>query len=145
VHVRARALLRATCDGQLEIAGRDEERNVIREFAVSFANKDVSSTLYISGSPGSGKTALVNSVLDSLDDSGVRVITVNCMALNSVDALWERLLEEVSAGAKKPRAKSTSVKEGLDRALSDNKTKWSAPALYMFSPLIFLWQHPCSG
>jgi cell division control protein 6 len=46
---------------------------------------DGTSVLYISGSPGIGKTALVYSILRTLDVT-VRVVSINCMALDSVNA-----------------------------------------------------------
>jgi cell division control protein 6 len=79
--------------------------------------------LYISGLPGSGKTALVNSVLDKLDSSDLKVISINCMALNGIDALWERLLEELD-DKKKSRTKQVSGQEAVERVLSTMKTQW---------------------
>lgn len=94
------------------MSGRATERKLIADFVSSFLRAPSSapdhSTLYISGSPGTGKTALVNALLgemrDDLTDTVVTVITVNCMALNSIEALLERLNEEFS-DTKKPRNK----------------------------------------
>ncbi|KAJ7045822.1 P-loop containing nucleoside triphosphate hydrolase protein [Mycena alexandri] len=107
IHVRARALLRATCNSPAtEMAGRDTERVAIADFFASLIDEtDVveHTSLYISGSPGTGKTALVNAVLRTLYVDQVKIIAINCMALNSVDTLWERLIEELSATADKKR------------------------------------------
>ncbi|KAF5328863.1 hypothetical protein D9619_011723 [Psilocybe cf. subviscida] len=115
LHVRVRALLRPTCnDEQKEIAGRDEERAAITEFFTTFVEgttgDDAATSMFISGPPGTGKTALVNAIIRQVlgtDATDVKVLTINCMALKSVDALWERLTEEFSAGLKK---KSTARK-----------------------------------
>ncbi|KAF8210640.1 P-loop containing nucleoside triphosphate hydrolase protein [Mycena galopus ATCC 62051] len=132
IHVRARALLRGTCNSAAtEMAGRDSERAVISAFFASLidAVDDVEYTsLYISGSPGSGKTALVNSVLCALDDNQVKVVTINCMALNSVDSLWERLIEEFGATADKKRKtagrpKKLQARDSVDALLSVLPTK----------------------
>lgn len=88
--------------------------------------------LYVSGTPGTGKTALVNAVLgdmrDELADAHVSVITVNCMAVNDVDALYTRLVEDLSKGGKKP-GRGRQVKESsfqaVDRLLTKQRAKWS--------------------
>ena len=79
-------------------------------------------TLYISGSPGTGKTALVNSVLRDLEQesghSRLRVVAMNCMALNSVDELWDRLLEElVDTKKRKAREKKSKGLEAVIKVL----------------------------
>jgi cell division control protein 6 len=134
LHARARALLRSTCNNDAtEVAGRDAERAVIQQFLTSFLGCSVtddeqSTSLYISGSPGSGKTALVNSILRSLN-TDAKVIFINCMALNSVEALWDRLLEELQDGSKRKAAgkpKKTKVRDAVEALLSNSQTKWYA-------------------
>ncbi|KAF8232203.1 P-loop containing nucleoside triphosphate hydrolase protein [Tricholoma matsutake] len=128
VHARARALLRPTCNSDdTEIAGRDAECAVIQQFLTSFldclsTDDEQSTSLYISGSPGSGKTALVNSILRSLN-TDVKVICINCMALNSLDALWERLLEDLHDGSKRKAAGKVKGREAVEALLSNRQTK----------------------
>lgn len=114
------------------MSGRETERTVITDFITSFLRAPPStpdhSILYISGSPGTGKTALVNALLgemrDELSDTAVTVVTVNCMALNSMDALLERLVEEFGAAQKptkkggKPRKVKESALQTLNTLLS---------------------------
>lgn len=120
MHARARALLRATCNGTSQMAGRDQERAAVEEFASSFDDADAYTTLYISGSPGTGKTALVNSVLCGLD---VNVISINCMTLNNIDALWERLLDELDLRKRnKTRSKKIGGKAAVEKLLSTLET-----------------------
>ncbi|SJL05287.1 uncharacterized protein ARMOST_08653 [Armillaria ostoyae] len=119
-HVRARALLRATCDDAVDMPARDDERAIIRDFITGFVvaspldsdDADHASCLYISGAPGTGKTALVNSILRSLDND-IEVITINCMALSSLEALWERLHEEFK-GTKKASNQIKKARRGKD-------------------------------
>ncbi|KAK7005793.1 AAA domain-containing protein, partial [Favolaschia claudopus] len=127
IHVRARALLRATCNSSAtEMAGRDAERDTISSFFASLMDReDISElgSLYISGSPGTGKTALVNSILRGIDLGNAKVISINCMALNSVDALWERLVEELNPAADKKRKtagrpKKLQGREAVDALLN---------------------------
>ncbi|KAG2150816.1 P-loop containing nucleoside triphosphate hydrolase protein [Suillus clintonianus] len=99
VYTRARGLLRSTSTSVCPIAGREDERQRILDFITSSWCNNAHTSLYISGTPGTGKTALVNSVLRSLEQSegsyDLRVISINCMAFNGLDALWDRLYEEL--------------------------------------------------
>ncbi|KAF8508586.1 P-loop containing nucleoside triphosphate hydrolase protein [Hysterangium stoloniferum] len=110
-HVRARALLRAQASDTSPIIGRETERDVILSFIKPFLADSRSeldpTSLYISGAPGTGKTALVNDVLKTIND--MRVIYVNCMTLGGKDGLmgvWERCVNEM--GATKGRLGTTS-------------------------------------
>ena len=114
------------------MSGRETERKLIADFISSFLRAPPSapdhSILYISGSPGTGKTALVNALLgemrDDISDSAVNVVTVNCMALASTEALLERLIEEfgntqkrANKGGKARKPKETSL-QTLDTLLA---------------------------
>ncbi|KIK79308.1 hypothetical protein PAXRUDRAFT_16395 [Paxillus rubicundulus Ve08.2h10] len=103
IYTRARALLRVTCNGDSPIAGRTAERDIIAKFIASARERNcygepLKSSLFISGTPGTGKTALVNSVLagfghcDDLD-----VMSINCVGVHNVDALWEHLCENIES------------------------------------------------
>ncbi|KAF8135568.1 hypothetical protein EV363DRAFT_1320943 [Boletus edulis] len=117
IHARVRALLRSTCNGgAFTIAGRSTERDVITKFIASGCETSCSdvppkASLFISGSPGTGKTALVNSVLAGLECSqDFKVITVNCMALNNVDNLWDCLCENIGNSTLVKRNKTVKAK-----------------------------------
>lgn len=128
---RVRALLRATCNSSAQIAGRSHERELVLKFLSSFiAGEEAAgqpSTLYISGLPGTGKTALVNDVLRGMATQDARIVTVNCMALTGMDNLWDRLQEELSdLVTHKGRGcpKKLKAKEAVDQILSTSTTKW---------------------
>ncbi|KAF8971131.1 P-loop containing nucleoside triphosphate hydrolase protein [Flammula alnicola] len=122
LHSRIRALLRSTCNNtQTDIAGRETERASILEFlapfieGISMTDDEVPSSMFISGSPGTGKTALVNDIIRQLsaandNDIKVKVVSINCMALKSVDALWERMIEDLSSESKRKSAGSKKLK-----------------------------------
>ncbi|KAJ3018225.1 hypothetical protein NUW54_g392 [Trametes sanguinea] len=134
IHVRARALLRPTCNDTPQFAGRSSERQRIESFVIGFLasriDPDAPSTLYVSGSPGTGKTALVNAVLASLDlklqAQGTQVLSINCMALDGVDAVWQRLAETLGSAAKatgRSRRAKASPKQTIENALSASERK----------------------
>ncbi|KAJ3724420.1 P-loop containing nucleoside triphosphate hydrolase protein [Lentinula raphanica] len=128
LETRVRALLRATCDDRDELPGREEERQTLSDFIQNFLadNEQGPQSLYISGLPGSGKTALVTSVLRSFagEFDEVKLITINCMALNGVDALWCRILDELSLLKKKtPSRKQSKSKEAACTVVANLETK----------------------
>jgi len=135
IHARVRALLRSTCNNvSSSIAGRDTELTSLLEFLNSFIDgasmdHDLDTTsMFISGAPGTGKTALVNTVIRNISakHDHVKVISINCMALKSVDALWERIIEDLATVPKRKSAMNKKI-NGYDRLktlLSTLNTKW---------------------
>ncbi len=160
LHIRTRALLRATCDSSTEFAGRIPARQFIRNFIAEFIKSDTVSevkkpVLYISGSPGCGKTALVNSILATSDAEllahNTDLVSINCMALNGLEAVWDRLIEELGFSDKRSvRSRSCGVVENL---LSKRSSKWSvsarcrlssanvSPAVFSFLMKSIMWRH----
>ena len=99
------------------------ERDVITGFVREDDVDSSITTLYISGSPGTGKTALVNSVL--CDFEGLtRILSINCMALNSVDELWDRIMEELGDGEKKARGRKANGREAVLKVLGQMEGRW---------------------
>ncbi|KAL4080073.1 hypothetical protein V8B97DRAFT_689336 [Scleroderma yunnanense] len=128
IHARARALLRATCNGNSTIAGRTVERETIKTFVTSsWEDQSANSSLFVSGTPGTGKTAIVNAILAELgENSSVDVISVNCMAYQNVDALWGHLCDVFAASESiktSPRKGKAKVKPLLDDLLVSRKRK----------------------
>ena len=165
LHIRTRALLRATCDSSTELAGRIPERQFIRNFLTDFiklrsVSKVTRPVLYISGSPGCGKTALVNSILATSEAellaNNINLVSVNCMALNGLEAVWDRLVEELGFSNKR-RAKTRSC-EVVENLLSNRTSKWSVSArcrlssanmflaVFLFLMKSIMWRllHKCS-
>lgn len=120
LHARAKALLRATCnDATATVTCRDVERDSITQFLQSFVNDEPSKRcMYISGSPGTGKTALLNHVLRSFDSRVCNVFFLNCMVLKNVDTLWEKLVEDLTATNVMP-SKKTNIKKLKGRAAAE--------------------------
>lgn len=132
IHARVRALLRSTCNGTFAIAGRSTERDIITKFIASARDASCSdepskSSLFISGTPGTGKTALVNAVLAGLEFcQDLKVTTVNCMALNNVDGLWDCLCENLGNSTLVKRTKGVKAKGKrlLDKILASQERRW---------------------
>lgn len=130
---RARACLRATSNTGKALAGRASERAALLAFLTA-PTDPLNNALYVSGSPGTGKTALIHGVLDEMATDAY-VMFINCMALNSVDALWDRVLEDLYGGQKPSRgARKIKGREGVEHALQKLDTPWSV----FSSRLVFL-------
>jgi hypothetical protein len=126
LHVRARALLRSTTDS-FEVVGRQAERKFVSDFldpffsgASDFDNSPTS--LYISGSPGTGKTALVTSTLATMKTNDVRTVYINCMGLKDVDILWYCVL--AAFGELSVNSKAKTFLRQLERKLAEEDFKW---------------------
>lgn len=130
LHARARALLRP---GPSEVIGREKERAILTDFLSSFvAGSSTSSpndcaphyAAYISGAPGTGKTALVSEVLRAIAVDGLRGIYVNCTGLKEENSVWARVLEEGDFGVSKGKAIAGSEKKRFETALKTKGVKW---------------------
>lgn len=82
--------------GNEVIIGREEEKAVISQYLIDEKNdKDVG--MYVSGPPGTGKTALVTAFGRQKAEQGWRVVEVGCMGLKISD-VWPRLGDELGCG-----------------------------------------------
>lgn len=88
--------------------------------------------LYISGSPGSGKTALLTHILSRLEGKAtgqVRVAFLNCTTVQRGDDIWERIIDELGLGDKKGRGRARCDQESFERLMRDvdgikSKDRW---------------------
>ncbi|KAF2141758.1 uncharacterized protein K452DRAFT_271502 [Aplosporella prunicola CBS 121167] len=78
------------------LIGREEERKELHQFVSSRTTSKKSGCLYISGPPGTGKSALVDEICNELDkDSSVKRAYINCMSIKSAGEIYVKLLEEI--------------------------------------------------
>ncbi|KAG1741477.1 uncharacterized protein EDB91DRAFT_1052476 [Suillus paluster] len=131
VYTRVQGLLRPTSTTSSPIAVQEDEQQHILEFITSSWSDNAHMSLCISGTPGTGKTTLVNSVLCLLEASegmsNRRVISINCMALTGVNALWDHLCEELSH--------TSTSKNGAKpcKAKGNSNNKWCVLSLLLIS------------
>lgn len=75
--------------------GREEERKELEAFISTRAKTKRSGCIYVSGPPGTGKSAFVNQVCSEIGaSSSVRTGYVNCMSVKNAVDLYRTLLEE---------------------------------------------------
>uniref|UniRef100_A0A3B5AK22 Cell division control protein n=1 Tax=Stegastes partitus TaxID=144197 RepID=A0A3B5AK22_9TELE len=81
------------------LLSREAERASIRSFLRDKVLQRLPSSLYISGAPGTGKTACLNCVLQDMkaELSSVQTVVVNCMSLRSSHAIFPLLADKLRA------------------------------------------------
>lgn len=78
------------------IVGRQAQIRAIQDFCQQLRRQKSSRSLYISGAPGTGKTACVQYLL-AREPKGVvgRVLTVNCMSLKHPRDVYDKIAEQM--------------------------------------------------
>jgi cell division control protein 6 len=103
VYHRARQLFSRSADpGRL--VGRDEERTRLKTFLGRCAGPNPSGCIYVSGPPGTGKSAMVDEATRELvrECPAVRKASVNCMSIKSPKELYTTLLDQLLTSGTSP-------------------------------------------
>lgn len=124
-HSARQLFARGADPGQL--VGREDEREQLESFMGRLGSPSPSGCLYVSGPPGTGKSAMVQETTKEVaNETGVKHAYINCMSIKSSKDLYITLLEELGAGG------STSTEADAMTTLQDifiqKKKKKSAPA-----------------
>ncbi|KAI1847304.1 hypothetical protein JX266_006529 [Neoarthrinium moseri] len=93
IYHHARQLFSRSADpGQL--IGRDDERAQLGGFLERCSEPNPSGCLYVSGPPGTGKSAMVNEITEKASQSStVKKAYINCMSIKSSKDLYTTLLD----------------------------------------------------
>jgi cell division control protein 6 len=75
--------------------GRDNEREELSTFISTAIDSKSTGCLYVSGPPGTGKSALLNEIIEQTKDSSVPVSVVNCMSVRSTRDLSQKLSDDL--------------------------------------------------
>ena len=91
------AFSRSAEKGQL--VGREEERARLNEFLGRCSTPTPGGCVYVSGPPGTGKSAMVTEVTEAIaaETPSVRRVYVNCMSLRSAKGLYDTIAEQLAA------------------------------------------------
>ncbi|GIZ49410.1 hypothetical protein CKM354_001244000 [Cercospora kikuchii] len=96
IYNQARQLF-ARCSNPGKLVGRDNERQELSNFVSTAIASKSTGCLYVSGPPGTGKSALLNEIIEEqTKDSGVPVSVINCMSVRSTKDLSQKLSEDLS-------------------------------------------------
>ncbi|XP_071822349.1 cell division control protein 6 homolog isoform X1 [Apostichopus japonicus] len=97
---------------------RDEEVESIQGFLHSHIVKKKPGSLYISGAPGTGKTACLKYILEEDEDlKGVKTVFVNCMSVRRSQGIYIKILREID-GKKDDRINMKDAQRQLQKKLS---------------------------
>lgn len=103
------------------LVGRTQEKGNLASFLEGSLNNQTRRSLYISGPPGTGKSALVREVCrEFADRPGVKFVNVNCMSLKGSSDLGNKLCDELLADCDETAQGSWATLQGL---LGPNKKK----------------------
>lgn len=94
IYHQARQLFSRSADpGQL--TGRDDERSRLRTFLSQRDSSQPHGCLYVSGPPGTGKSAMINEITTEVaaESSSVRRAYINCMSIKSSKDLYLTLVD----------------------------------------------------
>lgn len=94
IYHQARQLFSRSADpGQL--IGRDDERSRLRTFLSQRNSSQPHGCLYVSGPPGTGKSAMINEITAEVaaESSSARKAYINCMSIKSSKDLYLTLVE----------------------------------------------------
>ncbi|XP_063485009.1 cell division control protein 6 homolog isoform X2 [Symphalangus syndactylus] len=78
------------------LPAREREMDVIRNFLREHICGKKAGSLYLSGAPGTGKTACLSRILQDLKElKGFKTIMLNCMSLRSAQAVFPAIAQEI--------------------------------------------------
>ncbi|KAK5050757.1 hypothetical protein LTR84_003316 [Exophiala bonariae] len=102
-----------TQTGTSKIIGREVEREQLNKFIHNAIETGTGGCTYVSGAPGTGKSALVLEILEQFGEQPVKVVSINCVALKTSSEVLARFTQEFcppSRGKAGPGAKASLAK-----------------------------------
>ncbi|XP_075532886.1 cell division cycle 6 [Dermacentor variabilis] len=82
-----------TSQSSVRVVGRQREMEAMKDFLHSNLRAGSSGSLYVSGAPGTGKTACLSQILESSKDLfKFQYVFVNCMTLQSSSAIYQKII-----------------------------------------------------
>ncbi|KAK7226562.1 hypothetical protein V2G26_014565 [Clonostachys chloroleuca] len=98
------------------LIGRETERAQLSTFLdrCSPSSESPGGCLYVSGPPGTGKSAMITEIMQGYTDrEGVRASYVNCMSIKSSRDLYKTLLEELGYASDSSESEAVSTLQSI--------------------------------
>ena len=125
LYQKAKAVFRRTAIPS-RLIGRGDEREQMLTFWKNHVLANKPGCLYISGMPGTGKTAMLTEVMRRMDDDimalrshRVSTVVVNCMSVREPKQIYQKLIEELSPAA----SIQQDVVKQAEELINSNKNK----------------------
>ncbi|XP_068930324.1 cell division control protein 6 homolog [Petaurus breviceps papuanus] len=110
------------------LPAREKEMDIIRHFLTEHICGKKAGSLYVSGAPGTGKTACLNRILQDLKEElkDIEIVMLNCMSLRTSQAVFPAIAQEIC----QEKVSKSSVKD-LMRKLEKDMTSEKAPMILL--------------
>uniref|UniRef100_H2YCD4 ORC1/DEAH AAA+ ATPase domain-containing protein n=1 Tax=Ciona savignyi TaxID=51511 RepID=H2YCD4_CIOSA len=94
------------------LIGRTSEIQEINDFINHHAKEQTAGSLYISGAPGTGKTACLSQVLSSSKISAnfEKCISINCMSVRTASQIYQQIASEMGATSRQCKSARQALK-----------------------------------
>lgn len=102
---------------------REEQLATLTDYITSHLSNKKSGSLYISGAPGTGKTACLSHILNNSTEllKSTSVVMVNCMSVKQPQAIFTRIASEL-LGQKAMKLKTiSSLRDALEKYMATTK------------------------
>ncbi|KAF9420893.1 AAA ATPase [Entomortierella beljakovae] len=123
----AKTLFRRTTEPH-RLVGRSMERETIQAFCQEHILVPNAGSLYISGQPGTGKTALLKEIMRDMEsewrkaEHDIKVVNINCMTIKDPKHIYQKLLDEIGYTSES-KDKDGTIKALESQFLESNKKK----------------------
>ncbi|KAL1457750.1 hypothetical protein WDU94_007944 [Cyamophila willieti] len=95
---------KCTVTASCELPGREAQLETIRQFLLNHLNNETAGSMYISGPPGTGKSASLNVIVQKPEIKGsFKTIYINCNSVKNAVSVYETIVSELKL---KPGGKS---------------------------------------
>uniref|UniRef100_H2YCD3 Cell division control protein n=1 Tax=Ciona savignyi TaxID=51511 RepID=H2YCD3_CIOSA len=97
------------------LIGRTSEIQEINDFINHHAKEQTAGSLYISGAPGTGKTACLSQVLSSskvicISANFEKCISINCMSVRTASQIYQQIASEMGATSRQCKSARQALK-----------------------------------
>ncbi|KAK1116848.1 hypothetical protein K0M31_018010 [Melipona bicolor] len=100
------------------LPGRENELQKLQEFMEEHLKNETSGSLYVSGPPGTGKTACLSKlILKTEFKSKLKVVYINCTTMKSAATIYAKIVQELGLTVSKSGKNSKAV---VEKYLSSN-------------------------
>uniref|UniRef100_F6X8B5 Cell division control protein n=1 Tax=Ciona intestinalis TaxID=7719 RepID=F6X8B5_CIOIN len=94
------------------LIGRESELKEIEDFIEDLVETKKSGSLYISGAPGTGKSACLSQALSDpkVTSKLAQSISINCMSVRTASQIYQQIATEMGANSKESKSARTALK-----------------------------------